>query len=87
LLFARVTGNGCSRRRLSPKREGRMTEPGKHEKSPNNPKQDEFAERSGARPPLGQQIRARTTRPHKGDVGRGETNEEVFQGSKEKELR
>ena len=36
---------------------------------------------------LGDEIRARTNRPHKGDVGRPGTNEEVFQGSKEKELR
>lgn len=36
---------------------------------------------------LQQDIRAHTNRPHKGDVGRHGTNEEVFQGSKEKELR
>lgn len=33
-----------------------------------------------------QQVRAHTNRPHKGDVGRPGTNEEVFQGSKMKEL-
>lgn len=38
-------------------------------------------------PSLGQQISARTNRPHKGDVGRPGTNEEVFQGSKGKELK
>lgn len=38
-------------------------------------------------PTLGQQIRAHTNRPHKGDVGRPGTNEEVFQGSKMKELK
>jgi hypothetical protein len=38
-------------------------------------------------PTLGQQIAAHTSRPHKGDVGRPETNEEIFQGSKEKELK
>jgi len=38
-------------------------------------------------PTLGQQIRAHTNRPHKGDVGRPGTNEEVFQGSKTKELK
>ncbi|MFP5230704.1 MAG: hypothetical protein ACLGXA_24060 [Acidobacteriota bacterium] len=38
-------------------------------------------------PPLGEQIRAHTNRPHKGDVGRPGTNEEVFQGSKGKELK
>ena len=31
-------------------------------------------------------IRAHTNRPHKGDVGRPGTNEEVYQGSKQKEL-
>ena len=38
-------------------------------------------------PTLGQQISAHTNRPHKGDVGRLGTNEEVFQGSKGKELK
>ena len=38
-------------------------------------------------PTLGQQISAHTKRPHKGDVGRPGTNEEVFQGSKGKELK
>jgi hypothetical protein len=35
---------------------------------------------------LSEDIRARTTHPHKGDVGRPGTNEEVYQGSKQKEL-
>jgi hypothetical protein len=35
---------------------------------------------------LEQDIRAHTNRPHKSDVGRPGTNEEVFQGSKQKEL-
>jgi hypothetical protein len=35
---------------------------------------------------LGQQIRARVDRRHKGDVGLPGTNEEIFQGSKVKEL-
>jgi hypothetical protein len=38
-------------------------------------------------PTLGQEIAAHTNRPHKGDVGRPGTNEEIFQGSKEKELK
>lgn len=38
------------------------------------------------KPTLSQQVRARLDRPHKGDVGRPGTNEEVFQGSKMKEL-
>lgn len=36
---------------------------------------------------LQQDIRAHTNQPHKGDVGRHGTNEEVFQGSKQKELK
>lgn len=35
---------------------------------------------------LNQDIRARIMHPHKGDVGRAGTNEEIFQGSKQKEL-
>jgi hypothetical protein len=35
---------------------------------------------------LGEQIRARTGHRHKGEVGRPGTNEEVFQGSKGREL-
>jgi len=42
-------------------------------------------ERSGAS--LNQDIRAQINHPHKGDVGRPGTNEEVFQGSKQKELK
>lgn len=35
---------------------------------------------------IGQEVRAHTNHPHKGDVGRPGTNEEVYQGSKQKEL-
>ena len=35
---------------------------------------------------LGQDIRDRIVHPHKGDVGRPGTNEEIYQGSKEREL-
>lgn len=35
---------------------------------------------------LSEDIRAHTNHPHKGDVGRPGTNEEVYQGSKQKEL-
>jgi hypothetical protein len=35
---------------------------------------------------LSEEIRAHTNRPHKGDVGRPETNEEVYQGSKVREM-
>jgi hypothetical protein len=44
-------------------------------------------ERAPQRPTLGEQIRAHANRPHKGDVGRPGTNEEVYQGSKERELK
>lgn len=36
------------------------------------------------RAPMG--VQPRVVHPHKGDVGRTGTNEEVFQGSKQKEL-
>lgn len=36
---------------------------------------------------LNAEVRARIERPHKGDVGRPGTNEEIYQGSKEKELK
>ena len=54
--------------------------------SPSSPEEseDHGVERQ---PALGKQISAQTNRPHKGDVGRPGTNEEVFQGSKEKELK
>ena len=43
-------------------------------------------EREPGPAPLGEEIRARVTHPHKGDVGRPGTNEEIYQGSKQKEL-
>jgi hypothetical protein len=33
---------------------------------------------------LNEDIRARIARPHKGDVGRPETNDEIYQGSKQR---
>jgi hypothetical protein len=45
------------------------------------------AEPDFAKTSLHHDIRARIARPHKGDVGRPETNEEIFQGSKERELK
>ncbi|HEX3662357.1 MAG TPA: hypothetical protein VHU89_13050 [Acidobacteriaceae bacterium] len=36
---------------------------------------------------LNEDIRARIEHPHKGDVGRPGTNEEIFQGSKQRELK
>ncbi|HTV15748.1 MAG TPA: hypothetical protein VME68_13595 [Acidobacteriaceae bacterium] len=64
-----------------------MTEPGKQEKPAKISNREEPAEQENVRPPLQEHIRARTMRPHKGDVGRPGTNEEIFQGSKEKEIR
>ena len=40
----------------------------------------------GKVPSLHEDTHARIVRPHKGDVGRPGSNEEVFQGSKQKEL-
>lgn len=34
---------------------------------------------------LNEDIRARIERPHKGDVGRPETNDEIYQGSKQRQ--
>ncbi|MGA7884993.1 MAG: hypothetical protein WCA44_04575 [Acidobacteriaceae bacterium] len=47
---------------------------------------DHGMERAPRATSLGQEVRAHSNRPHKGDVGRPGTNEEVFQGSKQKEL-
>jgi hypothetical protein len=57
-----------------------MTEPlKKHEDSPQQPEPK--------KPSLNAEIRARVKHEHKGDVGMPGTNEEVFQGSKQKELK
>jgi hypothetical protein len=47
---------------------------------------DHGMERAPTVTSLGQEVRAHSNRPHKGDVGRPGTNEEVYQGSKQKEL-
>lgn len=47
---------------------------------------DHGMERAPTVTSLGQEVRAHANRPHKGDVGRPGTNEEVYQGSKQKEL-
>jgi hypothetical protein len=57
------------------------------DKKPSQPNQKEEHRMEQPAVPLGEQIRAHTNRPHKGDVGRPGTNEEVFQGSKMKELK
>ena len=63
-----------------------MTKPGHHGKPANKTEQDKDRERASGPTPLRQAIHARINRPHKGDVGRAETNEEIFQGSTMKEL-
>lgn len=35
---------------------------------------------------LSEDIRAKTNHPHKGDVGRPETNEDIYQGSKMRQI-
>lgn len=45
------------------------------------------APQTSLNPSLNREIRARIERPHKGDVGRPGTNEEIFQGSKQRELK
>lgn len=47
---------------------------------------DHGMEREPNRTTLQQDISAHANHPHKGDLGRQGTNEEVFQGSKQKEL-
>ncbi len=56
---------------------------GKPEELPDNRGEVAQDERE---PTLGEEIRARVKHVHKGDVGVPGTNEEVFQGSKTKEL-
>lgn len=48
---------------------------------------DHGMEREPGGSTLSEDIRAHSNHPHKGDVGRPGTNEEVYQGSKQKELR
>jgi len=57
-----------------------------HRRQPPTEEADHGMERAPTVTSLGQNIRAHTNRPHKGDVGRPGTNEEVYQGSKQKEL-
>jgi hypothetical protein len=60
-----------------------MTEPRRHEKQADETKRDGAHEQAPAKG----MVRARTARPHKGDVGRAATNEEIYQGYKERELK
>jgi hypothetical protein len=60
-----------------------MTEPRQHEKPADGTKRGGAHEQAPAKG----MFRARTARPHKGDVGRAGTNEEIYQGSKERELK
>jgi hypothetical protein len=58
-----------------------MAAPKKREEQANNrdnPDRDEAAKRAGAGTPLRQEIRARNALLQQGDVGRAETNEEIF---------
>jgi hypothetical protein len=64
-----------------------MKEPGNREKPAKHTGQSEDHGRAERKAPLSQAIHARVNRPHKGDVGRPQANEEIFQGSKMKELR
>jgi hypothetical protein len=59
---------------------GAMAEPFRKRK-------DSPQEAEPKKPSLNQEIRARVKHEHKGDVGMPGTNEEVFQGSKQKELK
>jgi hypothetical protein len=56
-----------------------------HQNAPTEPVNYRL-ERAPSRSSLHEDIRARANRPHKGDVGREGTNEEVYQGSKQREL-
>jgi hypothetical protein len=64
-----------------------MTKPEKRESAAGGSVQNQSSEPDRSKAPLRQQIQARVIRPHKGDVGRPSANEEIFQGSKEKELK
>jgi hypothetical protein len=61
-----------------------MAEPLK--KSEESPENTDDAAQNEREPTLGEDIRARVKHVHKGDVGVPGTNEEIFQGSKMKEL-
>lgn len=60
-----------------------MTEARQHEKQADETERSGTAERARSKG----MVRARIAQPHKGDVGRAGTNEEVYQGSKERELK
>ncbi len=60
---------------------------GQSRKAPTGSRSEENVDRERSGVPLREAIHAHTNHPHKGDVGRPGTNEEVFQGSKEKELK
>ena len=62
-----------------------MAEPLK--KSEESPENTDDAAQNEREPTLGEDIRARVKHVHKGDVGVPGTNEEIFQGSKMKELK
>jgi len=59
-----------------------MAEPGKTTTESDTRREKGSAEEQ--RTSLNEDIRARIARPHKGDVGRPEMNEEIYQGSKQR---
>jgi hypothetical protein len=64
-----------------------MAKPDRRKEQEQQAERKQGAGREPARTSRNADIRARTMRLHKGDVGRPGTNEEIFQGFKEKELR
>lgn len=64
-----------------------MAEPGKDANSAEKDRTDETRGAGDGEPAgVNASVRPRIVHPHKGDVGRPGTNEEIFQGSKAKEL-
>ena len=78
-----------------------MAEPGKHADNAAEARREaaqyqrqapehgttENADEAVPRTSLGAEVKPRVMHRHKGDVGRPETNEEIFQGSKTRELK
>lgn len=78
-----------------------MAEPGKHAQDAGEARREaagyqrqapehgstDHAETAVPRTSIGAEVKPRIMHRHKGDVGRPETNEEIFQGSKMRELK
>ena len=87
--------------RILLKQEDRMAEPGKHADNAAEARREaaqyqrqapkhgttEHADEAVPRTSVGAEVKPRVMHRHKGDVGRPETNEEIFQGSKTRELK